>query len=178
MQPWYIVTEKFTPNHGGWTKYVAWSGLTQLEEVVSLDPLLCPPVLSEIKPEYWSHIVNENYMLGFFVDQSFLLGQISDQAARNLLCVFRNPSCQPAPPTGAFAFEFCGYDLVDVQGAASALTNCGGFPEAFQNSELSAKGLLTSWVRAREVQSELRRRYPGEPHADCHAWAIFRAVGP
>jgi hypothetical protein len=73
------------------------------------------------------------------------------------------------------AFEFLGYDVVDVHGEVSALTNCGGFPDVFSNSELSRKGLLTSFSRAREVQAELRRRYPDEPHADCHLWAIFRS---
>jgi hypothetical protein len=71
-------------------------------------------------------------------------------------------------------FEFLGYDLVDV-GDASALTNCGGFPEVFANRELSSKGLLTSHARAIEVQGRLRTMYPDEPHADCHVWAVLRA---
>ena len=79
-------------------------------------------------------------------------------------------------PAASLNFEILGYDLVDVQASASALTNCGGFPEVFENSELSSKGLLTSCTRALEVQSELRRRYPGQPHANCHVWAIFRAL--
>ena len=41
-------------------------------------------------------------------------------------------------------FEFVGYDLVDIQSTASALTNCGGFQEVFSNNELSEKGLLKS----------------------------------
>ena len=176
MQPWYIATEKFTPRHEEWSKYIAWSGLTQLEELVSLDPMLCPSLLPDIKDEYWPHIVNEDYMLDFFVDLEFLLGQVPDGAEGNLLCVFRNPLSQPLPPAGPLNFEFLGYDLVDVQTSASALSNCGGFAEVFDNSELSPKGLLTSGARALEVQSELRRRYPQEPHADCHVWAILRAV--
>jgi hypothetical protein len=67
-----------------------------------------------------------------------------------------------------------GYDLVDVQHSASALSNCGGFPHAFSNEELTSKGLLASHARAVEVQAALRRHYPQEPHADCHVWAIFR----
>jgi len=175
-QPWYIATETFTPSHEGWTKYVAWSELTQLDEVVSLDPILCPSLLPDIKADYWPHIINEDFMLQFFLDLEFLRAQLGDVAERNLLCVFRNP---PAPPTlqeSSPHFELLGYDLVDVQASASALTNCGGFPDVFENSELSSKGLLTSCSRALEVQSELRRKHRGEPHADCHVWAIFRAV--
>jgi len=178
MQPWYIATEAFTPRHEGWTKYIAWSGLTQLDEVVSVDPMLCPSLLPDIKTEYWPHIVNEDFMLQFFVDLEFLLGRLPDVAERNLLCVFRNPLHPPPVPASSLNFEILGYDLVDTQASASALTNCGGFPDVFQNSELTSKGLLTSCSRALEVQSELRRKHPGESHADCHVWAILRAVAP
>jgi hypothetical protein len=179
MQPWYIATETFTSrNAEAWKKYVAWSGLKQLDEVVSLDPMLCPSLLPEIKPEYWPHIVNEDFMLDFFVDLEFLLGQISGVAERNLLCVYRNPPSVPALPTGSVNFEFLGYDLIDVQASASALTNCGGFPDVFDNGELSSKGLLTSHARAFQVRSELRARHAEEHHANCHVWAISRAVAP
>jgi hypothetical protein len=56
----------------------------------------------------------------------------------------------------------------------SALTNCGGFPKAFANSELSRWGLLPTLGRAREVQRALRKNYPSEHHADCNVWALYR----
>ena len=182
MQPWYIATETFSPRDvEAWEKYVAWSGLKQLDEVVSLDSMLCPSVLDDIGADYWAHIVNEDYMLAFFVDLEFLLAQLSIDVKRNLLCVFRNPPDPPGPPVlsmGAVTFEFLGYDLVDVMATASALTNCGGFPEIFDNRELSSKGLLTSHGRAYEVQAALRARYPDKSQTNCHVWAIFRAVSP
>jgi hypothetical protein len=58
----------------------------------------------------------------------------------------------------------------------SALTNCGGFPNAFANSELSQTGLLLDFHRAFEVQQLLRAQYPDEHHANCHVWAIFRLI--
>ena len=177
MRPWYIATETFTPAHGpAWASYVAWSGLRQLDEVVSLDPMLCPTLLPQTRREYWPHIVNEDFMLNFFVSLDFLRGEIAGLPRHNLLCVYRNPVEAPAAPEAPVTFEFMGYDLVDVQASASALTNCGGFPEAFDGAELSSKGLLTSLARARAVQSQLRAKYPDEPHADCHIWAIFRAA--
>ena len=54
------------------------------------------------------------------------------------------------------------------------LPTCGGFPDVFDNRELSSKGLLTSFTRAVQVQSELRAKYPDEHHADCHLWAVAR----
>jgi hypothetical protein len=176
MQPWFIATETFTPRRESWQNYIAWSGLKHLDEVVSLDPILCPTLLQEIKASYWPHIVNEDFMLGFFVDLDFLLAQVSAVKEKNLLCVWRNPPPEPPRCKGPVNFEFLGYDLVDVQGGASALTNCGGFPDVFSNSELSSTGLLASHARALEVQAQLKAKHPHEPHANCHVWAISRAV--
>ena len=179
MQPWFIATEKFDPTVGDrWTKYVEWSGLTQLREVVSLDSMLCPPVLTGIKDDYWPFIVNEDYLLDFWIDLGMLRREIVDVGNRNLLCVFRDPDEHPTPGPGYEEFRFVGYDLVDRWGGASPLTNCGGFKDVFSTDELSPQGLLTSHARAIEVRDELRRLYPEDPHADCHAWAIFRAVEP
>jgi len=177
VQPWYIATATFTPREAeAWAAYIAWSGLTQLDEVVSLDPMLCPTLLPEIRSNYWPHIVNEDFMVGFFTDLEFLLEETSATPERNLLCVYRNPAREPSAAVGPMPFEFLGYDLVDVQASASALTNCGGFPDVFAGGELSSKGLLRSFARAVEVQAQLRATRPGEAHANCDRWAIFRAV--
>ncbi len=176
--PWFIATEPFTPADGArWIDYVKWSGLTRLDEVVSLDGMLCPTLLPEIKAEYWPHIVQEDFMLHFFLDFDFLMSQVAGIEKKNVLCVFRNPVERPqAPPVAQF--QFFGYDLVDVQGLVSVLTNCGGFPDIFANSELSSVGLLPELGRAIEVQAKLRSAYPHGSHTDCHVWAIFRAVEP
>ena len=64
IEPWFIATEPFTPENGTkWRDYVAWSGIEQLEELVSLDSMLCPTLLPRIKDEYWPYIVNEDFML-------------------------------------------------------------------------------------------------------------------
>jgi hypothetical protein len=176
MVPWYTATEQFSPaaKPADWRAYVAASGLDQLEEVVSLDMLLCPPILREVKAEYWPHIVNEDFMPQFFTDLEFMLGQVRSVKSKNVLCVFRNPERAPSQPRNG-TWEFVGYDLVDVYGGNSALTNCGGFLKAFANAELSSKGLLLSLERASEVQQALRTHYTEEPHANCHIWAVFRA---
>ncbi|MBL8211433.1 MAG: hypothetical protein JNK87_12005 [Bryobacterales bacterium] len=176
MTPWFIATERFGPWDGDtWDSYVAWSGLTQLEELVSLDGLLCPTVLEEIKDEYWPFIVNEDFLLEYFTDFEFLMAQLGGIAHKNVLCVFFNPEEPPqAPQCGDF--EFLGYDLIEREGSISALTNCGGYPDVFANSELSRHGLLMDFERARTVQRELRERYPDSQHADCNLFALFRLV--
>jgi hypothetical protein len=173
MTPWFIATERFDQSNAGWGKYIAWSKLEQLDEVVSLDGSLCPTVLPDIKTEYWDHIVNEDFMLHFFTDLDYLSKETAAIHRKNLLSVVRNPPSHPSSqiPKG---FEFVGYDLVDKDSSVSALTNCGGFPKAFSNGELSEKGLFRTHLRCREVQEALRREYPREHHADCHLWAIFR----
>ena len=177
MNPWFIATEKFGPSKGeAWRKYLTWSGLTHLQELVSLDPILCPPILSAIREDYWPHIVNENFMLSYFVDLDFLLAEVSNIIEKNVLCVFRNPVTQPRPPIYFADSSFLGYDLVDVEGSASALSNCGGFPEVSAPSELSSHGLLITHIRASEVQADLRTLYPNDHHANCHIWAIFRSL--
>jgi hypothetical protein len=176
MIPWFIATEQFDKSDAGWAKYIAWSGLEQLEEVVSLDSSFCPTVLPDIKAEYWNYIVNEDFMLHFFTDLDYLRSEIVSILRKNLLCVFRNPFGQPSEAQVPEGFEFIGYDLLDKESGTSALMNCGGFPKAFSNSELSEKGLLRAHERARTVQDALVREYPHEHHADCHLWAIFRAL--
>ncbi len=177
MGPLYIVTERFDPSCGErWDRYVAWSGLKQLSEVVSLDSSLCPPTLREIRDDDWPHIVNEDFMTSYFTDLAYLVARCGDVAGRNLLCVFRNPERHSAPPARPPHFCYEGYDLVDVNGDISALTNCGGFPLAFSSAELSTHGLLRTLEHAQEVQRALRNHYPEEHHADCHLWAVFRAA--
>jgi hypothetical protein len=176
MIPWFVATERFDKSDPGWAKYVAWSGLEQLDEIISLDSSLCPTVLPDIKTEYWDHIVNEDFMLHFFTDIDYLRGQTASIPRKNLLCVFRNPFAHPSTAQVPEGFEFIGYDLVDKDAGTSALTNCGGFAKAFSNGELSEKGLLRTHERARTVQDRLIREYPGEHHADCHLWAIFRCL--
>jgi hypothetical protein len=175
VKPWYLATEPFSPRlrPGEWAKYVASSGLSQLQEVVTLDNLLCPPVLHEIKAEYWPHIVNEDFMLHFFTDLEFMLNEVRHVSEKNVLCAFRNPESAPNPPRSE-SWSFVGYDLVDTFGGNSALTNCGGFPRAFSSTELSAFGLLSSLERAKEIRHVLREEYPEEHHAHCHVWALFR----
>jgi len=176
LVPWFVATEKFDKSDLGWAKYITWSGLEQLNEVVSLDISLCPTVLPNIKTEYWNRIVNKDFFLYFFTDLEYLRIETASILRKNLLCVFRNPFTHPNAAQVPEEFEFIGYDLVEKESGMSALTNCGGFPKAFSNEELSEKGLLRTYERARTVQDTLVREYPNEHHANCHLWTIFRSL--
>jgi hypothetical protein len=177
LGPLYIAVEPFDARRGDeWGKYVAWSGLSHVSEIVSLDSMLCPRVIDKIIDEDWPHIVNENFMLDYFVDLDYLLERAGPMKAKNLLCVFRNPEAQPKPPLDPVRFEFLGYDLVDVHGAVSPITNCGGFPDIFRGSELNTYGLIGSLSRAREIQNAMFAKYKGESHSETHVWGVSRAI--
>lgn len=178
LVPWFIATKPFTPLDGEkWDGYITWSGLVQLQELVSLDGMLCPTLLPDIEDDYWPHIVNEDFMLNFFVNFNFLMQKVAHAKDKNVLCVFRNPMQPPESPSFA-SFECLGYDLVDYDCSISALTNCGGFPDVFAGSELSHVGLIPGFERAVEIRDELRLAHPEEHHANCHVWAIFRLIEP
>lgn len=175
MTPWFTALERFNPSAGtAWDKYIAWSGLTQLSELLSLDFMLCPPVLKDVKDEYWDFMADFR-VFGFFTDLNFLRAQLHGASNYSLICAVRNPQGRHRLPDALRAFEFQGFDLLESDGTISALTNCGGFPLAFKNSELSSKGLIEDYERAEAVRRELRLKYPEEPHAECDLWAVFVA---
>jgi len=177
MTPWFIATKRFTPEDGeAWDNYIQWSGLPQLEELVSLDGMMCPTLLEEIRDDYWDHIGQESFMLYYFLDFRFSDERSRGHSEEECFVRISQSGATPLPPPVA-DFEFIGYDLVDIHDLASALTNCGGFPGVFANSESSRFGLLTDFERAAEVQQWLRSLHPEEHHANCHLWATFRAVG-
>jgi hypothetical protein len=173
MTPWFIALKTFGPADGAkWVDYVKWSGLRQLEELISLDAILCPTLLPDIKADYWPHIVNEDYRLHFFTDLAFLRRQVSAIDGGRILCVYRNPDAPPVLSAELSGFRLIGYDLVDDKGDVSALSNCGGWPGILDNLELSSKGLIESHARAVQLRKLLASQHPKEPHARCDVWAI------
>ncbi len=95
-----------------------------------------------------------------FKSLEYLIEAVTGVSDLNLLCIYFNPTKHVQPEKGKLEFEFLGYDLVEVNGSISALTNCGGFPNAFNNRELTKYGLLPTLSRVIEVQSELYEKYP------------------
>jgi hypothetical protein len=138
--------------------------------------MLCPTVLPITKDSYWPHIVNEDFMLDLFIDLQFLKEELKSVSKYRLLCVVREPDATPTLPPSLSEFDFIGFDLLELITRTSALTNCGGFEGAFTPDDLSPKGLICDYGRARQVQAELRRLYPEEHHAKCEVWAVFSAT--
>jgi hypothetical protein len=175
IKPWYAAVEAFGPKSGDvWDSYVKQSGLKQLIEVITLDGILCNDIIRELTPEDWKHNVSEDYVFFYFRDLDYLLKRLGDYDGVNILAIVRNPDEECRTQSFDERFVFQGYDLIDVQGGISALTNCGGFEKAFDNDELSNIGLFSTLKRAGEVQKLLCKNYPDNPHANCNIWAIWK----
>lgn len=174
-RPYFIAVEKFGPDSGqAWSEYIAWSGLTHLSEVVSLDILLCAPVIDELTAEDWNYNVQEDYLTEYFRDLDYLLRRVNTVDRINILAVLLNPVADARHQWTDERFEFLGHDLIERTTGVSALTNCGGFDQAFANEDLSPVGLLAAYDDACQVQKLLKTHYPDDPHADCDLWAIWR----
>lgn len=175
IEPLFIATERFDPSDGeGWQKYSAWAKIPSLTEVVSLDLSLCPRLIGEISDEDWNHIVNADFRLHYFYHLDYLMTRIKDIPGRNVLGLYRNATMHIDKVPGNGDFRFLGYDLIEEQTRISALTNCGGFPDVFDNEELNCFGLLGKFERASEVRSLLKEKHPEEPHANCELYAVWR----
>jgi hypothetical protein len=171
----YSAVKRFGPDSGeSWQKYVEWSGLTHLREVVSLDMMLCPTVFQELTDEDWRHNVQEDFKITLFHDLDHVLRRVVGEERATVLALAQNPT---AADLGSFAdrrFVFRGFDLVELQTGISALVNCGGFDKAFAPADLSECGLLPDHAGANNVQKRLRAEYPDEPHANCDMWAVWQ----
>lgn len=132
--------------------------------------MLCPPILEEDED---FEFLSEEYQSGAFSDLDHLLKRLHGIERSNVLAVVREPAkhierlLEPG-------FAFVGYELLEDQTAISALTNCGGFPEAFSNDELNEVGLIRDFRRACEIQRVLPQKYPNEAHAQTTIYAIWR----
>jgi hypothetical protein len=175
MSAVYVAKRRFHSGDGErWTRYLVWSGLHHLREVVTLDTLLCPTVPEELTAADWEHNVHADYQTSYFRSLEHLRTRVNGEPGVHILAVARNPSPADLESTALPGFRFLGFDLLDIHGDISALTNCGGFDDVFAKAELSEHGLLLGLDRAYQVQQDLRTAYPQESHARCHVWAIWR----
>jgi hypothetical protein len=171
----YTAVKRFAPSLAeNWGQYIAWSGLTQLREVVSRDNCLCPTLFAEFTAEDWEHNVHEDFKLDLFYDLDHVLKKATGDERVSVLALMENPSAEDVAAFTDPRFAFRGYDLLDVHGDISALVNCGGFDKAFSNAELSEYGLIADRQRAFDIRQALREQYPDEHHAVCNVWAIWQ----
>jgi len=175
MRPVFVAKRRFDAGAGErWARYVAWSGLTQLTELVSLDEILCPTVPETLIAVDWEYNVHADHQTSYFHSLEYLRRRVANEPRLNILGILRNPSADDLERAALADFGFVGFDLLDIHGDVSALTNRGGFEGMFAGEELSERGLLTDLERAYQVQRGLGALSPAQSHTECHVWAIWR----
>jgi len=174
---WYTATRKFDPSIGEeWIKYRDWAKIPQLKELISLDTTQRSPELWHLIDSDWEYNIHKDGLISFFWDLAYLCQRFENKRAEvNILAVCLEPSFEVRDSFKDRRFAFQGYDLIG-EGDISAISNCGGFEQAFQTGDISEVGLFDTYAFARQVQKRLRQHYPTEPHADCEVWAIWKMI--
>jgi len=180
MQIGYRAVEVFAPStNDSWAKYIEWSGLRHLSEVVGLDLLLCPAIEVALGGDDLSHMVFAEIVSDCFDSPQYAMSRVRsvyEPRRHQLLAIARQPVEADFDPRAVPGFRFLGFELIEELTMISALTNCGGFEGAFTADDLSVCGLVRTWQRANEIRDALARLYPAEPHAQCTPWAIWRDI--
>jgi hypothetical protein len=175
---WFYATHTFSSQTAaGWEDFIRWSGLVHLARVLSLDIMLCPPLVSELIPADWDHNVHADFRSLYFRHLDYLESRLPPAGPRNLLAILLEPQASAASFFQDGRFALRGYDLVEKETGISALTNCGGFDQAFRASDLSEDGLIADYALSREVQHRLHWYYPNQHHANCELWAVWEMLG-
>ena len=176
----YTARATFSKEHGAdrlsWDKYIQWSRLSHLIELVSLDGMLNEVLVEPDRnnADDWNCIVtDDHYETGFFTTLDYVLKKATAKDQFNLLAVVIEPiqDCKTVKIDG---FEFIGYDLLDKDYSISALVNCGGFDETFLPNDLNTVGLIDDFAKAYDIKKMLFINNPEEHHADTNVIAVWR----
>jgi len=159
-----------------WEKYVKWSKLTHLTELVSLDGMLNENL---VKPNYddsddWDYIhVAQQLETDFFTTVDFVFQRLIKREKYNLLAIVIEPD-KDCKYIQVENYDFVGYELLDQDFHVSALSNCGGFDETFLPTDLNDKGLIDDFTKAYDIKKRLLENNPNEYHADTNVIAVWR----
>ena len=179
MNYWYTATETYDKDYedgSSWIKYIEFSKLTHLTELVSLDSMLNGVIFEPDRGEKgdWDFIiVDDLYETGLFNSLDYVIERVKDKTRFNLLTVVKEPN-EKCEIIEIPDFEFMGYDLLDTDYSTSALSNCGGFDETFQPGDLNHFGLIDNFDKAYVIRDRLIKNNPNEQHADCYVFGLWR----
>ena len=180
MDYWYTATETYDKNYdadgSSWTKYIEFSKLTHLTELVSLDGMLIGLIFEPDRGESgdWDFIITDDlYETGLFNSLDYVIKNVKGKERFNLLAVVKEPT-EKCEGIKIPDFEFIGYELLDKDYSTSALSNCGGFDETFKPSDLNQYGLIDTFDKAYDIRDRLFKNNPMEHHADCYVLGLWR----
>lgn len=109
---YYTAVTRFGPDHGkdSWQKYIEWSGLGHVREVITLDVALCPSIVQGLSNEDWQY-VHEESKTCLLRDLDYLLGKLTgtNQQQVNVLAVMKEPTASDVGSFDDSRFVFCGF---------------------------------------------------------------------
>ncbi|WP_299381849.1 hypothetical protein [uncultured Lacinutrix sp.] len=158
-----------------WNDYIDWSELKHLKELVSLDGNLNSLAFSlDIDAaEEWNYFITDHDMVMFYFSSlDYVLSKTDHLERFNLLAIIKEPGKEKANLNKDY--NFIGYDLIEIGGNTSALTNCGGFDETFLPNDLNSYGLVSDYDSAKQIREALPINNPDEPHVNCYLYEVWR----
>lgn len=177
MTEWlFTIRKRFTTaSQQRFDDYQQFSGFHHISELVSLDSMMCPDLINELRAEDWDYNVQEDFRTKLFRDASYLLSrQKLDPSMHQLIAAMECPPAQFVVPSG---FAICGHDIMDWYFGNSTLTNCGPIPEAFQPADVNNLGLIDDRDKAFAARDKMRALQPDDPHlGDCQVWLVARVL--
>ena len=120
MTFWYTARDTYSPifeDGTSWIKYIKWTRLTQLKELVSLDSILCGlSFVADYQNEkiYQYAIIDDGYTTDLFNSLDYVLKNVESQCIFNLLAVVKEPK-EDCKIVLLADFDFVGYDLIDKE---------------------------------------------------------------
>ena len=182
MTFWYTARGTYDKSYNEdgmpWDKYLDWSKLQHLTELVSLDAMLNELL---VEPDHdcaddWDFIVIDNknkFETGFYTTVDYVFKRKKANEIFNFLTVVVEPT-EDCKNIVLIDFDFMGYELLDQEYGTSALTNCGGFDETFLSSDINNVGLIDNYDKAFDIKKRLLENNPQEHHADTNVIAVWR----
>jgi len=177
MPEWlYTIRERLTSTpKQRFDSYRAFSGFSHITELVTLDSMMCPDLVDELRNEDWEHNVQKDFRTELFRDADYLLSRQPLDASKHQL--FAALECPPAEVVVPRGFTICGHDIMDSYFGNSTLTNCGPIPEAFKPTEVNELGLIDDRDRAFAIRDTMRKLQPDDPHLGaCEVWLLARRL--
>ncbi|MEM6252457.1 MAG: hypothetical protein AAF821_05995 [Cyanobacteria bacterium P01_D01_bin.156] len=172
----YTLRERLTADQKGrFESYQAFSGFIHITELITLDSMMCPDLVTELRSEDWQHNIHQDFRTGLFHNLDYLLTrQPLDPAKHQVLAVMECPSVIHKVPPG---FTACGYDIMDAYFGNSTLTNCGSIPDAFHPSNVNSFGLIDDCDTAFAIRNTMHQLQPDDPHLGrCEVWLLARKL--
>jgi len=163
----YSIVENFSPADGErWSSYCAWRGI-QFERFDSIDGILRPSLCNQPEAEDWDYIVNQDFMLHFFLNLNYARIKREKIGKGVIVAISFEDHVESNP-------NFLGYDLIDRYNDISLLTNWGNDINII-NEAISKTGLIRSRTIIEGIQREIFRLYKDDPHVeDCKILSIYK----